>query len=88
MKKTTQTKDQKPMTNPKKSYSLTEEETGNLMGREKFSTYIMDLVQRDIGLYLSQVIYKRLDLSPDTKAEISQDRKTLLVDDTPKIIIP
>ncbi len=71
-----------------KTYSLTPDETQNLLGREKIHAYFNDLIQRDIAVYLTQVIYRRLDLAPDVKSEISQDRKTLIVDNEPKIIIP
>jgi hypothetical protein len=50
--------------------------------------YISVLVKRDVGIYLTQVIYKRLDLPFDTRSSISEDRKTLIVDTTPKILVP
>ena len=52
------------------------------------SEYVLDLIQRDVAMYLAQVIYKRLDLAPDVKSEISADRKTLIVDTSPKLIVP
>ena len=67
-------------------FKLTEEESTNLKGREKFSEYILDLVRRDIGMYLSEVVYPRLGITKDQKAEISEDREWINV--TPKIIIP
>lgn len=63
---------------------LTEEESTNLKGREKFSEYILDLVRRDIAIYLQEVIYKRLGITKDQKAEISEDREWIEV--TSKIV--
>jgi hypothetical protein len=71
-----------------KEYSLTTEEVQNLKGREKFTSYILDLVQRDIAIYMSQVVYKRLGLTPDTNAKLSEDSTKLIVDTSPKIIMP
>jgi hypothetical protein len=70
----------------KSKYSLTEEETKNLGGRDYMLEYIVDLVKRDVGIYLTQVIYKRLGLPFNTKSTISEDRKSLEVDLTPDII--
>lgn len=64
-----------------KKYKLTDEEINNLKGRERFSQYIIDLVQRDIAMYLSQEIYKRLNLPADTSGKISEDREWLEVDE-------
>lgn len=71
-----------------KIYQLAEDEVQNLKGREKFAGYILDLVERDVAVYMTQVIFKRLNLPMDTKAKISEDSKQLIVDDSPKIIIP
>jgi len=66
-------------------YKLTTDEVNNLKGREKFAEYILDLIQRDIAMYLTQQIYKRLNLPTDSKAQISEDKEWLEV--SPKIII-
>lgn len=71
-----------------KTYQLATDEVQNLKGREKFAGYILDLIERDVAIYMSQVIYKRLGLSPDTKSKISEDSTQLIVDNSPKIIIP
>ena len=82
----------KAMTNQNKSskeaprLKLTEEEATNLKHREKFSEYILDLVRRDIGMYLHEVVYKRLGITEDQKVELSEDREWLTV--TPRIIVP
>lgn len=63
-------------------YKLTADEISNLKGREKMAAYMIDLIQRDIAMYLSQYIYKRLDLAPDTSAELSEDKEWLITKDT------
>ena len=82
-----------PRNNQKKSkfnkeYSLTLEETANLKGRDKMADYILDLIHRDIGMYLTQEIYGRLGIPYNTKSEISEDKTKLYVDNSPKIILP
>jgi hypothetical protein len=67
-------------------YKLTEDESNNLKGREQFSGYLQDLIQRDIAMYLANDIYKRLGITKDQKAEISEDREWITV--APRIIMP
>jgi len=71
-----------------KTYQLSADETKNLQGRDYMFSYLSDLVQRDVGIYLTQEVYKRLNLPFDTKSKISADRTQLIVDTTPKIIKP
>lgn len=75
-------------TTPVKKYSLTSEETKNLLGRDMALDYLTDLVGRDIGMYVNLDIKPRLGLSPDVPFALTKDRKVLEIEDKPKIIIP
>ena len=65
----------------KKTYSLSSEETKNLKGREYMIEYLTDLVQRDINMYMYTSIIPRLGLDPKGVYVLSEDRKTLIVED-------
>lgn len=70
-----------------KTFSLSTEETNNLIGRERALDYIADLIKRDINMYIYMDIVPRLGLPKDGKYTLSQDRKTLEVtEEEPKII--
>lgn len=47
-------------------YNLTKEEKDNMLGREKFLGYIEDLIQRDMNIYLHEVVLTRLKINPKT----------------------
>ncbi len=53
-------------------FHLNEDEIQNLKGRDKFRGYILDLVQRDIQMYLYSVILLRLGLQGKS-VKLSED---------------
>lgn len=64
-----------------KKFHLTEDEKNNLLGRNKFKEYILDVVTRDIGMYVYSNILTRLKLPPTTKFSVSEDGVWLEVED-------
>lgn len=79
-----------------KKFHLTDEETKNLRGREMAIDYILDLIKRDINMYLYMDIVPRLGLDQNGKYTLSKDRTWLEVTEAEgaeersesKIIIP
>lgn len=58
-------------------FHLTPEETGNLIGREKFRGYVNDLIDRDIQMYLYTTILPRLNIPPNQSVTLSKDKEWL-----------
>jgi hypothetical protein len=74
-----------------KKFKLSEEETKNLKGREQAIDYVVDLIKRDINMYLYMDVVPRLGLSQDGKYELTPDREWLHVtEEAPKakLILP
>lgn len=63
-----------------KKFSLTSEETKNLKGREMAIDYILDLIKRDINMYMYMDIVPRLGLDPKGTYILSEDRTELEVE--------
>lgn len=78
------------MTKTEKSskYHLTDAEVKNLKGREMAIDYLIDLIKRDINMYLYMDVVPRLGLDPNGKYTLSEDRQWLEVTEEPKIIVP
>jgi len=70
------------MNEPKK-YKLSQDEVANIKGRRKFVDYIMDLVDRDVAMYMYTTVYQRLGIK-DVKTELSEDGEWLI--ETPQIV--
>lgn len=79
---------QRKLKSNEKIYQLSEDEVNNLKGRDRMADYVLDLIQRDINMFLVAEIFKRLNLPMTTKCKISDDRTQLIVDTSPEIIIP
>ena len=71
-----------------KKFKLTPEEVNNLKGREKAIDYMLDLIKRDINMYLYLDVVPRLGLPEDGKYNLSPDREWLHVEEESKIILP
>ena len=70
-----------------KKFKLTEQERNNLIGRERAIEFIIDLIQRDINMYLYMDIVPRLGLDQKGKYTLSKDREWLEVTEESKIIV-
>lgn len=68
-------------------FKLTEEEKTNILGREKAIDYMLDLIKRDINMYMYMDIMPRLGLEKEG-ATLSADREWLEVEEKSTIIKP
>ena len=77
----------KPDENQLKRLFLSKEEQDNLRGRKTFFGYIVDLVERDINIYLSEVVAKRLDINlSENDLKLAEDAS--YVELVPKLSLP
>jgi hypothetical protein len=71
-------------------FKLTPQEVNSVKGREKAIDYMLDLIKRDINMYLYMDVVPRLGLDNEGEYELSPDREWIhTVDEKEsKIILP
>ncbi len=74
--------------NKEKKLFLTDEERNNIIGRHKFIEYLLDLIKKDITLYLREVVCARLGVSDKSFVTLSEDCSYLTIGEEKKIIVP
>lgn len=65
-----------------KQYSFSKEEFANLKGRDAVASqhrFIVNLIERDMDLYVEEVVKKRLGLTSEDVVQYDLDKQTLVV---------